>query len=100
MNLKKNLVLFLLLVFSITTLLFPQSPERKDVPDKHKWNLSDIYPTTEAWQADVDMMKSKVDELADFKGTLGNSAASLYKALETGNEFLKTLSKPGLTLAI
>jgi len=93
MNLKKNLILFLLLVFSITTLLFPQSPERKDVPEKYKWNLSDIYPTTAAWQADVDMLKAEVEKLADFKGTLSSSSASLYNALKTGNELVKTLSK-------
>ena len=93
MNLKKNLILFLLLVFSITTLLFPQSPERKDVPDKYKWNLSDIYPTTAAWQADVDMLKAEVEKLAGFKGTLSSSSASLYNALKTGNDLVKTLSK-------
>jgi oligoendopeptidase F len=93
MNLKKYLFLFLLLVFSITTLLFPQSPERKDVPDKQKWNLSDIYPTTAAWQADVDMLKAEVEKLADFKGTFSSSSASLYTALKTGNELVKTLSK-------
>jgi oligoendopeptidase F len=93
MNLKKNLILFLLVVFSITTLLFPQSPERKDVPDKYKWNLSEIYPSVDAWQADVDMLKAEVEKLAGFKGTLSSSSASLYNALKTGNDLVKTLSK-------
>jgi len=93
MDLKKNIFLFLILVFSITTLLFPQSPERKDVPDNYRWNLSEIYPSIEAWQADVDMLKTKVEKLAGFKGTLSSSSASLYNALKTGNELIKTLSK-------
>ena len=93
MNLKKNLFLFLLLVFSITTLLFPQSPERKDVPEKYKWNLVDIYPSTAAWQADVNMLKAEVEKLADFKGTVGESADKLYQALKTGNDLAKTLWK-------
>jgi oligoendopeptidase F len=93
MNLKKNLFLLFLLVFSITTLLFPQSPERKDVPEKYKWNLSEIYPSVEAWQSDVDMLKTEVEKLAGFKGTLSSSSASLYNALKTGNELIKTLSK-------
>jgi oligoendopeptidase F len=63
------------------------------VPDKYKWNLADIYPTTAAWQDDVGMLNSNVEKLADFKGTLGNSAESLYKALQTGNELVKTFSK-------
>ena len=93
MNLKKNLFLFLLLVFSITTLLFPQSPERKDVPEKYKWNLADIYPSTAAWQTDVNMLKAEVEKLADFKGTVGESADKLYRALKTGNDLAKTLWK-------
>ncbi|OGU64267.1 MAG: oligoendopeptidase F [Ignavibacteria bacterium RBG_16_36_9] len=74
-------------------MLFPQSPERKDVPDKYKWNLSDIYPSTDAWQADVDMLKTDVEKLADFKGTVGKSADKLYQALKTGNDLAKTLWK-------
>jgi len=86
-------VSYILFSFIIISSVFAQSPERKDVPDKHKWNLADIYPTTAAWQADVDMLNKEVEKLGDFKGKLGNSAASLYDALKTGNEFLKTLSK-------
>ena len=93
MNLKKNLLLFLLIVFSLTTLLFPQSPDRKDVPDKYKWNLSEIYPSVDAWQADVDMLQTEVEKLAGFKGTLGKSAADLYTALKTSSDLVKTLSK-------
>ncbi|MCK7522138.1 MAG: hypothetical protein MZV64_32890 [Ignavibacteriales bacterium] len=47
----------------------------------------------DAWQADVDMLKAEVEKLAGFKGTLGSSSASLYNALKTGNELVKTLSK-------
>jgi oligoendopeptidase F len=61
------------------------------VEDKYKWNLTDIYPTAEAWQADVDMLKVEIDKLADFKGTLGVSSESLLKALKTGNDLVKTL---------
>ena len=85
-----SFILFSLIIISV---VHAQSPERTDVPEKLKWNLSDIYSTREAWQADVDMMKIEVEKLADFKGMLGNSATSLYDALKAGNELLKTLSK-------
>ncbi len=84
---------FILFSFIIISNVFAQSPERKDVPDKYKWNLSDIYPTTADWQADVDMLKAEVEKLAGFKGTLSSSSASLYNALKTGNDLVKTLSK-------
>ena len=90
---RKNLFIVLILVFSISTILFPQSPERSDVPDKYKWNLSEIYPSVEAWQADVDLLKTEVEKLADFKGTLSESADKLYQALNKGNNLAKTLWK-------
>jgi oligoendopeptidase F len=79
-----------ILFVSITT-INSQTLERDQVEDKYKWNLTDIYPTAEAWQADVDMLKVEIDKLADFKGTLGVSSESLLKALKTGNDLVKTL---------
>lgn len=84
---------FILFSFIIISNVSAQSPERKEVPDKYKWNLSDIYPTNDAWQKDVDMLKTDVDKLAAFKGTLGKSADELYTALKTSSNLLKTLSK-------
>ena len=93
MTLKKNLFVFLLLVFSMTTILFSQSPERKDVPDKYKWNLSDIYPAAKDWQSDVEMLNGEVVKLSSYQGKLGESADMLYEALSSASNFLKTLSK-------
>ncbi len=87
---QKLLITLLLLLGFITTGL-TQPLERKDVADKYKWNLADIYPTVEAWQADVDMLNKEVEKLADFKGTLGESSENLYTALKTGNDLTKTL---------
>lgn len=91
-TIKKSLS-FILFSFIIISNVFAQSPERSDVPDKYKWNLSEIYPTTADWQADVDMLKAEVEKLTGFKGTLGKSAANLYTALKTSSELVKTLSK-------
>lgn len=84
---------FIFFSFIIISTLFAQSPERKDVPENYKWNLAEIYPSTSAWQADVDMMKVEVEKLAGFKGKLGKSAADLYTALKTSSDLLKILSK-------
>lgn len=91
-NIYKS-VSFVLLSFIFISSVFAQSPERSDVPDKYKWNLSEIYPTTADWQADVDFLKSEVEKLAAFKGTLGQSADVLYNALKTSSDLVKTLSK-------
>ena len=93
MNKHSFSLIAFLSTFLFIQLAYSQSPERKDVPDNHKWNLADIYPSTEAWQNDVDKLKAEVDKLAEFKGTLGSSSATLYNALKTGNDLVKTLSR-------
>ena len=86
----KQLLILILLTGFITTGL-TQTLERKDVADKYKWNLADIYPTVEAWQADVDMLNTEIEKLAEFKGKLGESSESLLSAMKTGNDLVKTL---------
>ena len=93
MNKYKQFFLYVFLTFFITTVAIPQSPERKDVPEKYKWNLSDIYPTVEAWQSDVKMLNDDVNKLSSYKGKLGESAAEMYDALSSASDFVKILSK-------
>ena len=87
---QKLLTVFIILIGFIATGL-TQTLERKDVPEKYKWNLADIYPTVEAWQADVDLLNTEVEKLGEFKGTLGESSESLLNALKTSNDLVKTL---------
>ncbi|WP_369298171.1 oligoendopeptidase F [uncultured Neglectibacter sp.] len=44
--------------------------KRKDVPVELTWDLSAIYPTEEAWQQDVEKLKTLAAELETCKGTL------------------------------
>jgi oligoendopeptidase F len=89
----KKLFLILSLHFLLLSALTAQQIERNQVEEKHKWNLSDIYPSTAAWQADVDMLNTEVEKLADFKGKLGESADGLYNALKVSSGLVKTLWK-------
>jgi oligoendopeptidase F len=89
----QKLLITLLLLFGFVVANYSQTLERKDVPEKYKWNLADIYPTVEAWQADVDMLNADIEKLAEFKGTLGESSESLLKALQVSNSLVKTLWK-------
>lgn len=88
---KPGLIFTFFLIAFVSIISVSQTLERDQVEDKYKWNLADIYPTVDAWQADVDMLKTEVEKLADFKGTLGESSDKLYTALKTGNDITKTL---------
>ena len=89
---KQFFLTFTILAFVINSAL-AQPLERDQVEEKLKWNLAEIYPSVEAWQADVDMLNIEVEKLADFKGKLGESAESLLNAMQTGNDLIKTLYK-------
>lgn len=89
----QKFLLTILLIAGITAMNQAQTLDRKDVPEKYKWNLADIYPTREAWQSDVDNLSKEIDKLPEFKGHLGESSEMLYKALNTSSNITETLYK-------
>ena len=59
-----------------------QNLERKDVPEKYTWNLNDLYPSVEAWNAAKDDVAKKIAGVEKYKGKLGQSPQNLYNALK------------------
>jgi oligoendopeptidase F len=49
---------------------------------KHVWDLTDLYPSPEAWTAERDKIKAEADALDKYKGTLGRNASAMLKALD------------------
>ena len=83
--------LFLALILLIAANnFFAQKLERSKVDDKYKWNLSEIYPSVDAWQTEVNNISAKIDKLPDYKGKLGSNAETLYSALKTYFDILKS----------
>jgi oligoendopeptidase F len=56
--------------------------ERSEIPDKYKWNLSDLYPSGEAWKAAKEDIARRVGALGQHRGHLGDSAEALWKGLD------------------
>jgi len=86
-------VMVLSMIFFTPVILLSQVKERSEVPEKYKWNLSDIYSTIEDWQKSGKDIQSSINKIADFKGKLGESAASLKTALDLYFETLKEFYK-------
>lgn len=70
----------LILVLSMTT-SFAQNMERKDVPEKYKWDNSILYKNLDEWNKDKTTIENKIESLKTFKGKLGENAESFYQAL-------------------
>ncbi|HEY3731698.1 MAG TPA: M3 family oligoendopeptidase [Steroidobacteraceae bacterium] len=46
------------------------------------WNLSDLYPTAQAWTEAYTRLHTTTEALDGYKGTLGNSAAAMFAAFD------------------
>ncbi|MDR3665205.1 MAG: oligoendopeptidase F [Ignavibacteriaceae bacterium] len=92
MKLKLSNLLTLLVILFLST-SFPQNLQRKDVPEKYKWNLSEIYPSRQAWLADKDNISKMIDEIVKYKGHLAESPDQLLNALKTYFDASKSYSR-------
>ncbi|MBM3770370.1 MAG: oligoendopeptidase F [Acidimicrobiia bacterium] len=73
--------------------LTAQERDRSQIPDKYKWNLADIYPSTAAWRTAKDGVAKRLPELDAFNGKLETSAATLANAMEVYFALDKELSR-------
>ena len=61
-------------------------PLRKDVPEELTWNLRDIFDSDEAWLREYEALKALPQELAAYRGRLGESAEALLCFLRLEDE--------------
>lgn len=69
-------------------------PERGEIPESDKWNLSSLYESDADWEADLKRFPAAAEQAAAFKGRLGESAETLLsalRALEKAERMLETL---------
>jgi len=68
---------------SLTTDAAPEHPRtrtRDDIPERFTWNLSDIYPSWDAWEAALKDFERKLAGYAELKGTLAEGPPRVLKA--------------------
>ena len=56
---------------------------RRDMDPAYQWDFTPIYPSDEAWEAELTALTGEVKTAAALKGTLGQSAQGLKKGLDT-----------------
>jgi len=69
----------------------PQPPQlgnrrRNEIPDRFKWNLSDIFPSWEAWEAGYKTLEAGIAKYASLKGTLAGGPENLLIAFRLSEE--------------
>lgn len=66
---------------------------RKDILEKYKWRLEDIYETEEAWLNDYAKVNEMVQDIKKYKGNLKESALEILKCLQVRDKILEIRDK-------
>jgi len=93
---SSNITLAFILTFLITSVSFPsfsQTRERSEIEDRYKWDLSEIYLSSDEWRADKEVLQKRADILVSYKGRLSESAENLYEGLQASVELSKVMRK-------
>src|SRR6478609_9371407 len=80
-----------LTLFAPSDVATPEPPQlgsrrREDVPDRFKWNLSDIFPDWNAWDEGYKQLEAGIARYAALKGTLSGGPDALLNAFRLSEE--------------
>ena len=67
--------------------------ERSEIPDKYTWNLSDLYPSEQAWVKARADLEERILRLGEHRGHLGDSAEALWRGLDAMFSLDRELSR-------
>lgn len=73
----------------LATALSAQAPETV----RYEWDLTEIYPDVEAWEEAMDEVAGRIENLPSYRGSLGDSAESMYRALADYSETNKEVAR-------
>lgn len=68
-------------------------PNRNEVNDDLKWDLTRVFPNDKAWEQEFDNVASDIQNLARLKGTLSKSGKDLYEGISEMLEVERRLEK-------
>ena len=88
--------LTLVLAVGLATTVLARTPQQQDrsaVADRYKWNLSEIYPSDQAWRTAKDKLVAELQAIRAFKGALGSAPQKLADALELATRLAKEFTR-------
>ncbi len=63
-----------------------KTPTRNEIPESDKWDLTHLFKDVSKWQEDFDWVQQNQGRIAEWKGKIGESAASLASWLNFEKE--------------
>lgn len=71
----------------------PLPKDRKDIAPRYRWDLTIIYPSNDAWEADYTTIRDGLEKLKGYAGTLHTSARTLADFLKQYAQLSARLDK-------
>ncbi|MBM7096081.1 MULTISPECIES: oligoendopeptidase F [Alteribacter] len=68
-------------------------PKRDEIPVELTWDLEDIFETDEKWEEEFKEIKAMIPKMKEYKGKLGDSAETLYEALNYQDQISEKLGR-------
>ncbi|MCK5175016.1 MAG: oligoendopeptidase F [Planctomycetes bacterium] len=94
---KRKLTNIILAAALITTLnvipAISETQDRSQIPDKYKWDLTDIFKSDRQWQKAKDKFAADSEQILQHKGKLARSAADLLACLKLDTELSRQRDK-------
>lgn len=70
--------------------------QRKDAPVESTWDVESVFPSWQAWEAELEALKADLPTLSSFQGRLAEGPAILADWLEQYSEFRRRAMKTRL----
>ncbi|MFZ1730245.1 MAG: oligoendopeptidase F [Bacteroidota bacterium] len=70
-------------------------PTRDEIDSRYKWSLEDLYSSDLEWEEEYNAVERMIGEIAQFRGTLGESGAQLLRWLSFGDDLNVIVGKLG-----
>lgn len=68
-------------------------PERSEIAPADRWNLDDIFPSLDAWEAAVEKLDGQLTEIEAARGSLAQGVDALAKVLRLESEIGERLDQ-------
>jgi oligoendopeptidase F len=64
----------------------PRIPDRSEIDERHKWDLSALYTEWSTWEADLNDFARQIDRYASLQGTLAGGPEHVLTALKLADD--------------
>lgn len=68
-------------------------PDRSELKTEDTWRLEDIFASDDAWETEFAEVKAMLPGVSEFQGRLGESAETLYQALQYEDQVLERMGR-------